>query len=232
MAVSPDLSTLYQAAASAHVSPTDAVVEAVGGRAHEVAALEAELIELEDEIAAREKDRSLIFPDIYRVGDAGMVFLYALMRVLRPTTVVETGVADGHSSLAILRALMANGGGRLVSVDIRPDAGALLDPAEREHWTLHLVDEAAPRDALRRALADAGQVGVFIHDSLHTYRWQMFELETARRCMGPGGFVVCDDADDSFAFIDFCARISTRPVLLVQPFKVLGVTPCPAAPNL
>jgi hypothetical protein len=44
--------------------------------------------------------------------------IYAVVRILKPRAMVETGVANGKSSALILRALERNGSGRLYSVDL------------------------------------------------------------------------------------------------------------------
>jgi predicted O-methyltransferase YrrM len=53
-------------------------------------------------------------------------FLYALVRALRPTRVLESGTNEGGSATHIALALQANGGGQLVTVDIRPDGGQYI----------------------------------------------------------------------------------------------------------
>ncbi len=60
--------------------------------------------------------------------------LYVLVRLLKPDTVVETGVASGHSSAAILQALEDNGNkGKLFSIDL-PSTGEQL--ADGRSYTL------------------------------------------------------------------------------------------------
>jgi predicted O-methyltransferase YrrM len=50
-------------------------------------------------------------------GGGNYILLYFLVRKVKPIIVVETGVAAGWSSLAILRALKKNGKGKLYSSD-------------------------------------------------------------------------------------------------------------------
>ena len=45
-------------------------------------------------------------------------FLYALIRALKPETVLEVGTAQGGSARHIAEALEANGNGRLITVDV------------------------------------------------------------------------------------------------------------------
>lgn len=52
--------------------------------------------------------------------------LYALVRALRPTAVLELGAHRGASTTHIATALQANGGGKVYSVDIMGNAGDLV----------------------------------------------------------------------------------------------------------
>lgn len=67
-------------------------------------------------------------------ADEGRV-LYALIRALRPDSVLEIGSAEGCSATHILTALDRNKHGRLTSIDIDPDAGAKIPDALRKRWT-------------------------------------------------------------------------------------------------
>jgi predicted O-methyltransferase YrrM len=227
-AASPNLSHLDESAAAAHTSP-EAVVRSAAGDLDDqtLAALRAEFEPLVAELADRARAKAAQFPTLFHSTPAMGFVLYALTRLHRPTTVVETGVADGHSSFFLLRAMAANGTGSLISLDVDPAAGGLLGDAERARWRLELVDPNDPKRALETTLAELGTIDVFFHDSCHDYRWQEFELDAGWRHLAPDGLVLCDDVDDSFAFIDFCATTDRRPVLLVEPNKVFGVLPPP-----
>ena len=146
-------------------------------------------------------------------------FLYALVRLLRPERIVETGTASGFSTTYLLAALNRNEAGRLVSIDLPfavDDAGGLQSivadtsidvhdssplpagkepgwavPHElRERWELRLGDA---RDLLPAALAELGEIELFFHDSLHTREHMLFEFETAWPHLAPGGALVADD---------------------------------------
>jgi len=127
---------------------------------------------------------------------------YALVRALKPELVVETGVHDGLGSLLLLRALERNrGAGRLISFDINPAAGWLVGSDPR--WELRI--EPA-RDGLARVLASGPPVGLFIHDSLHTYENEHAELSIAAEHLAPGGVLISDNAHATTALRDVCAR--------------------------
>lgn len=128
---------------------------------------------------------------------------YALVRRLRPETVVETGVCNGASTLCLLAALEANGTGRLYSVDL-PDEDRLPADAEpgwivpdeyRDRWELTI---GRSQDHLPDVLADAGTVDLFVHDSLAMI--MDAELDLVWPQLRPGGVVVADDIYASDAF--------------------------------
>ncbi|MDX6475985.1 MAG: hypothetical protein QOH95_1496 [Gaiellaceae bacterium] len=131
---------------------------------------------------------------------------YAIVRALRPQLVVETGVHDGLGSALLLRALDLNGSGRLVGFDVDPGSGWLVPAQLRSRYELVLGDV---RETLPRVLAEA-QVDVFIHDSLHTYEHERFELETALQHAAPGAVLVSDNAHATTALADVCAQHDLR----------------------
>lgn len=136
---------------------------------------------------------------------------YLLCRLSKPGAVVETGVAHGVSSAFLLAALRVNGGGELHSVDLPPlrrDAARYWGIAARaggdtSGWRLH-------RGASRRLLPDLferlGGVGLFVHDSLHTYRNMAYELDLAWKHLSPGGFILADDPERNAAFWELSRR--------------------------
>jgi hypothetical protein len=124
---------------------------------------------------------------------------YALCRALRPALALETGVAYGVTSAYILAALRQNGLGALHSVDLPPLAhaadahvGALVPPHLRDRWIVH---RGASRRVLPALLGRLGRIGLFVHDSLHTYLNVRDELRLVSPHLDHPGAVVVDDAD-------------------------------------
>lgn len=136
--------------------------------------------------------------------------LYALVKLLQPTTVVETGVAEGHSSSAILHALRDAGKqGQLYSLELPPgeqrlDDGAINSPKEKGHrvpqglrkdWHLVLGDA---KETLQPLLAKLGTIDIFIHDSLHTESHMMWEYQAAWPHIRENGVLLSHDISVSF----------------------------------
>jgi hypothetical protein len=152
----------------------------------------------------------LPFPIAHNAAPSLARLCYALVRALRPAVVLETGVAYGVSSSFITKALALNGEGELHSVDrapIRPDVesyiGALVPDELRSRWTLH---RGTSRRLLPQLLPQLDGLGLFIHDSQHTYRNIGWELRTVTPRLTSPGAVLVDDASGNRAFEDWVER--------------------------
>lgn len=136
---------------------------------------------------------------------------YAVARALAPDYIVETGIANGVSSLYLLLALQKNRRGTLHSIGLADpvhlppgkDPGWIVPQWLRTPWQVHLGDTRAILPGL---LAQLGNIGIFIHDSLHTYDHMMWEFETAYPHLRPGGLLVSDDALWNDAFNEFARK--------------------------
>jgi len=141
---------------------------------------------------------------------------------LKPERVIETGVSEGRSSRALLSALQANSSGHLLSFDIEPEVGSLVETPLRARWTFHQLPGRQRSLAFEKALKDFAPIDLFFHDSHHTYGWQSLEYRLAWNSLAEGGFLTSDDVDSSFAFLDFCKRNSVTPDILVGDAKLFG----------
>jgi len=163
------------------------------------------------------------FSTSWPIDPAAQRFLWGFTRSVRPTRFFETGVADGASTRIILDALEENGDGRLWSVDIFPDAGALARRSAAVHrWQFVALPARGRAAVLRGTIRSAGSLDVFLHDSDHSYPWQAFEYREAWTALVPGGWLLSDDIDASYAFFDFARRHEIRPWVLVGPRKLFG----------
>jgi predicted O-methyltransferase YrrM len=214
----PTLTDLYLTPASWHEHASSVVAELFPRRsAHEFADEFTPVMEM---IRGRVDERRamLRYPDYSAIEEETARLLYSLVRVAQPETVLETGVGNGVSSAIFLAALDANGGGRLHSVDVAGDVGELVGTHPR--WHLHLTHRGAPLDAIAE---EVGDLDLFFHDSHHSYDTQMGEFIPAWRHLRPGGLLITDDADHSFAFVDFCKREAHQSMVLLDRRKVTGV---------
>jgi predicted O-methyltransferase YrrM len=192
-----------------------------------LATLHEEFDEVDRELGERARAWPAVFPESYRMEREGRRLLYLLVRLTRPRQVVETGVANGMSTVVLLHALAKNGIGRLRSLDVTDAAGGLLSDDERAGWELGVV-HPTDRSGLDRALAGVDAVDLFLHDSKHSYEWQRLEYSTAARLMPHGGLLVSDDVDASYAWIEFTEQRGLASNVLFDGRKFVGAAVLPA----
>ena len=162
------------------------------------------------------------------------VFLYALVRALRPVVVVETGTANGVSTSFALEALERNGAGRLISIDLPfvedggqsvvavvpgteigfwegtplppgREPGWMVPERLRGRWELRI---GPAQELLPAAVAELGAIDVFFHDSLHTRDHMLFEYRTAWPAIRPGGVLLSDDVFQNDALPTFARSVA------------------------
>jgi predicted O-methyltransferase YrrM len=225
----PTLVETHRAAKLQSTDPAGLLAELLPAGDPPIDALAAEFEEVAGALAARERP-GLKFAarTAFLRGEAWI--LYALLRRRRPEIVVETGVANGHSSSFLLEALRRNGKGRLTSFDIEPGAGELVPTALRDRWDLHILPARRPGPEFGRAMHLLGPIDLFLHDSDHSYGWMELEFRTAWEKISPGGILAADDIDWSYAFIDFSRRVGLRPYVLVEASKPFGLLVHPGRP--
>jgi hypothetical protein len=146
---------------------------------------------------------------------------YAAVRALAPECIVETGVANGVSSSYLLLALHKNRKGRLHSIGLN-DPGFLPIGAElgwlvpawlRGRWLLHIGDSC---QLLPSVLLKLGGIDIFVHDSLHTYDYMLWEFRAAYLHLRSGGLLISDDAAWNPAFPEFTREVSARKALIMH----------------
>ncbi len=160
--------------------------------------------------------------EIYRIlGSTGRTYyaqfpapleLYAIVRLLEPRHVVESGVSSGLSTAHILMALRRNGMGRLHSMDLPThqkgvrrrrgelswsipkgeDSGWAIPDGLKEGWDLR---QGRSEDILPVLLQELPWIDLYCHDSPWTPQHLAFEFEAIRPSLRPGSIVVADNAD-------------------------------------
>jgi len=164
--------------------------------------------------------------------DEGM-YLYSIVRALRPGVAVETGVCNGVSTAFLLLALKENDSGRLYSIDYpevagadhAPDefwegkGGAVIPPGKepgwmipeelREGWELVL---GRSQEELPPLIGRLGEIDLFMHDSEHSYECMSFEFGAAYAALREGGVLIADDITENTAMSDFATAHGRTPI--------------------
>lgn len=151
--------------------------------------------------------------------------IYAIVRAVKPELMVETGVASGASSSFILQAMMENGFGKLVSIEL-PNPTVNLENGKpvgfrvpehlRQNWGLVLEDV---KNVLPKIVNSVRSVDVFLHDSEHSYENMMFEFNTVWHHIRHGGILLADDTlmtESEGALFEFAAKVGRNPVNIVM----------------
>lgn len=148
------------------------------------------------------------------------IILYAVIRNLRPSNVVEVGVSDGFSSFAILSALNKNSAGRLWSIDlpyvgkprlINKDPGWVVPEGLRGRWSITLGDSKRVLPALieqRNIVID-----IFLHDGEHSYSSMKRDMLFACKHSHPGGIVLVDDATSNDAILEVAEEFGSSCII-------------------
>lgn len=155
-------------------------------------------------------------------GEPGMVrAIWCLIHHLRPGRVVETGVARGITSRFVLEAFTRAGRGHLWSVDLPPPSnrdlhdqiGIAVPRSLRARWT---YVHGSSRRRLPGLLDEVGEIDIFIHDSRHTQRNLLFELDHAWHALRTSGVAVADDVDLNCGFHAFTRAHGEAPALVCE----------------
>jgi predicted O-methyltransferase YrrM len=147
-------------------------------------------------------------------------FLYTLAERTGCMRAVETGVAFGWSSFALLHSV-AKRKGRVISTDmpypLRENdsfVGCVVPERLRSHWTLL---RAPDRDALPTALRRLSPIDLCHYDSDKSEagrRWAYPRLWAALR---PGGLFLTDDVQDNPGYAEFCTVVGLPPLVVRIP---------------
>lgn len=134
--------------------------------------------------------------------------LYCCVRHIKPEMLVETGVAVGSSSYAILIALEKNQKGFLNSIDIGYNhtfsdgfqTGKIIPENLKQRWHLTIGDS---KEKLPELLKKIVHLDFFYHDSDHSYEHMMFEFKTIFPFLSNHSYILADDIYFHTAFDDF-----------------------------
>jgi len=153
------------------------------------------------------------FKELGLAGAGQLDVIYTIVAGLSRRRVLETGVALGWSSLAILLGMGPDG--RLVSVDMPYPylaggswVGMAVPPELAGRWKLiRRPDRAGLPQALKEGPFD------FIHyDSDKAYEGRRRAYPLLWRALAPGGVLMSDDVSDNLAWADFCKDVGLTPV--------------------
>ena len=126
---------------------------------------------------------------------------YAIVRIKKPSMVVETGMEHGMGTCILATALLRNKkegfDGIVVGVDINPSAGKLISGKYKD-VTLLLYD-----DSVKSLLGLNTVIDLMINDSDHDYEHEMLEYEAIKNLISERSVILSDNAHNCSALSDF-----------------------------
>ncbi|MEZ5813725.1 MAG: class I SAM-dependent methyltransferase [Alphaproteobacteria bacterium] len=154
-------------------------------------------------------------------GGGNYPLLYFFTRYLKPQNILETGVAAGWSSQAILTALKTNDqNAHLYSSDFpyfrykNPEklVGYIVDDSLKTNWTLMIDGDENNIPALLKALKP-GKIDLFHYDSDKSYAGRENAYKAVQPALNKNALIIYDDIQDNAHFMDWVAKEN-------RPFKV------------
>lgn len=137
------------------------------------------------------------------------VDLFALVRLTRPRTLIESGVASGVSSAFLLLGIKTNSRGVLHSMDFpvhrtkrKGNASWAIPEGLTSGWAIPMklrkgwdLREGRSEDLLKPLLKEVGTLDFYCHDSPVDVKHFEFEMNAMKEHLVPGSLVVADNTD-------------------------------------
>lgn len=161
-------------------------------------------------------------------GPGDIDLLYAATVLSGARRIVETGVAYGWSSLAMLAALEGAPDAHLVSVDMpypklgnEQWVGVVVPDELRRGWE---IIREPDRNGLVKAIAKlGGSIDLCHYDSDKSYRGREFAYGRLWAALAPGGVFISDDIQDNLAFKNFVEAKGLAFAVTEYESKFIGV---------
>ncbi len=169
------------------------------------------------------------------IGGGGLYpFLYFLTRTTKPQVVLETGVAAGFSSQAILKAMEQNGTGILYSSDLpyfriaEPEKyiGIIVEEQLKSRWNLFIKGDKLNLDKI---LPQIRSIDIFHYDSDKSYIGRETVWNRVLPFLTHRSTVIFDDIDDNTQFYDLIEKhkiknfhifyLKRKYIGVIHPFK-------------
>lgn len=163
------------------------------------------------------------------MGGAGALdLLHMAVGESKAARVIETGVAYGWSSLAILAAMQDNLDARLVSVDMpypkmgnEPFVGIAVPERLRAKWTLiRLPDRPGINHAIRSL---GGKIDLCHYDSDKSWWGRRFAFPILWDALVSGGIFISDDIQDNLYFMEFIPQRTSTYAVIESQGKYVGI---------
>jgi len=179
------------------------------------------------------------YPDVFKRSEAAaaacpvpmggrgdLELLYQLSEHIQAQRVIETGVAYGWSSLALLLSLNKRNG-ILVSTDLPYPGmgndsyvGCVVPDELRDNWKLL---RGADRRRVPEAIQLVGTLDLCHYDSDKSYRGRMWTYPRLWEALRSNGIFISDDIGDNMGFAEFARSVAVEPFVVRNGEKYAGI---------
>ena len=164
----------------------------------------------------------------YNMGVGSPInLLYNLIIALKPQYVVESGVAYGYSTLAILLGFKDRDDAHLWSIDMpypnlgnEEYIGCIVSENLKKNWTLIQKPDISGVPA---ATNECHLIDLFHYDSDSRYNARMQTFKTVWHALKMGGHLVCVDVQFNNAFKDFAEYAGRDPKVISYRNRYIGI---------
>jgi hypothetical protein len=147
-------------------------------------------------------------PSNVHFGFGRRVVWYVAIRVLKPKTVVETGVHQGMGTYVICRALEMNeiDGyiGLALGTEINSNCGQLIPDRLRKYSRILLGDSL---ETLRNL---SSNIDIFINDSNHDAGYEFEEYKVIEKLLSENSLILGDNSHATHSLRKFCHQTGRR----------------------
>ena len=189
---------------------------------------ESDAIPTLPESIVTEAQRLALSSEVKMGGGGDIDLIYAFTKLSKAVNVLETGVAYGWSSLALLYALNDVDGARLVSVDMpypkmnnENFVGIAVPKDLRNIWELIREPD---RNGIKKAINSFDyNIDLCHYDSDKSYWGRDFAYPLLWDALVPGGIFISDDIQDNFFFRNFAASKDVKFAVVECQNKYVGI---------
>lgn len=162
------------------------------------------------------------------MGGAGAIdLLYNLCEATQSCKVLETGVAYGWSTLAILLSLNSRTESSLISVDMpyakagnETFVGTVVPEHLRSAWTLFRESDFT---GIPKAISTLQEIDLCHYDSDKSYLGRKRSYKLIWNALKKDGLFISDDIGDNIGFKEFCESVDLKPLIVSWNNKYIGI---------
>ena len=161
-------------------------------------------------------------------GEGAISFLYHIVKESKTRSVLETGVAYGWSSLAILLAIKDEDKALLISNDMpyikmnnEDYVGCVVPENLKSKWQLQRLPDIKGIPLALKKLYNS--LDLCHYDSDKSYTGRAWSSPILWKALKVGGLFVSDDINDNLAFKHFCKSVDRKPIIIEHLGKHVGI---------